>query len=82
MSGSRMFEHKYNCTFDLMSSVPAAMQVRYLQTLSELGSEHNSTIVFAMPLDSVRPFLDILSKDAASQPAVVAASNGAKLPAL
>ena len=24
MSGSRMFEHKYNCTFDLMSSIPAA----------------------------------------------------------
>jgi hypothetical protein len=54
------------------------MQLRYLQTLSEIGGEHNSTVVFPMPLDIVKPFLDILSKNAAAAPA----SNGLKVTAL
>jgi regulator of protease activity HflC (stomatin/prohibitin superfamily) len=62
----------------ILAAVPAAMQLRYLQTLSEIGGEHNSTVVFPMPLDIVKPFLDIASKSAATQ----AASNGLKAPAL
>ena len=46
----------------ILGSIPAAMQLRYLQTLTEIGSEQNSTIVFPMPIDIVRPFLDILEK--------------------
>ena len=46
----------------VLGSVPAAMQLRYLQTLSEIGAERNSTIVFPMPIDIVRPFLDLLEK--------------------
>jgi regulator of protease activity HflC (stomatin/prohibitin superfamily) len=60
----------------ILASVPAAMQLRYLQTLSEIGGEHNSTVVFPMPLDIVKPFLDILSKNAAP------ASNGQKVATL
>jgi regulator of protease activity HflC (stomatin/prohibitin superfamily) len=41
----------------VLSENPAAMQLRYLQTLSELGGENNSTIVFPLPLDLVRPLL-------------------------
>jgi len=37
-----------------------AMQLRYLQTLSDIGNEKNSTIVF--PVDIVRPILDKLAK--------------------
>jgi regulator of protease activity HflC (stomatin/prohibitin superfamily) len=48
----------------ILASVPAAMQLRYLQTLTEIGGEHNSTVVFPMPLDLVRPFLDILDRKA------------------
>jgi regulator of protease activity HflC (stomatin/prohibitin superfamily) len=51
----------------ILGSVPAAMQLRYLQTLTEIGAEQNSTVVFPMPIDIVRPFLDILEK--AGQPA-------------
>jgi regulator of protease activity HflC (stomatin/prohibitin superfamily) len=62
----------------ILASVPAAMQLRYLQTLSEIGGEHNSTVVFPMPLDIVRPFLDILDKrSTAAAPTV----NGLTLPA-
>ena len=46
----------------ILGSVPAAMQLRYLQTLTEIGGEQNSTIVFPMPIDIVKPFLDLLEK--------------------
>jgi regulator of protease activity HflC (stomatin/prohibitin superfamily) len=60
----------------ILASVPAAMQLRYLQTLTEIGGEHNTTVVFPMPLDIVKPFLDLLSKNAAP------VTNGLKVPAL
>lgn len=44
----------------ILSSVPAAMQLRYLQTLTEIGAEQNSTIIFPMPIDITKPFLDLL----------------------
>ena len=43
----------------ILSSIPAAMQLRYLQTLTEIGAEQNSTVVFPMPIDIIKPFLDI-----------------------
>jgi regulator of protease activity HflC (stomatin/prohibitin superfamily) len=44
----------------ILSSTPAAMQLRYLQTLAEIGAEQNSTIVFPMPIDLIKPFLDLM----------------------
>ncbi len=35
----------------VLSSVPAAIQLRYLQTLTEIGVEQNSTIIFPVPID-------------------------------
>jgi regulator of protease activity HflC (stomatin/prohibitin superfamily) len=61
----------------ILASVPAAMQLRYLQTLTEIGGEHNSTVIFPMPLDIVKPFLDIAAKNAPAAPPV----NGFKGPA-
>ena len=46
----------------ILSSNPAAMQLRYLQTLTEIGAEQNSTVIFPMPLDIVKPFLQLLEK--------------------
>jgi len=46
----------------ILASIPAAMQLRYLQTLTEIGAEQNSTIIFPMPIDIIRPFLDLLDK--------------------
>jgi regulator of protease activity HflC (stomatin/prohibitin superfamily) len=48
----------------ILATIPAAMQLRYLQTLTEIGGEHNSTVIFPMPLDIVKPFLDILDRNA------------------
>ena len=38
------------------------MQLRYLQTLTEIGAEQNSTIIFPMPIDIIKPFLELLEK--------------------
>ena len=46
----------------ILGSMPAAMQLRYLQTLTEIGAEQNSTVVFPMPIDIMKPFLDLLEK--------------------
>jgi regulator of protease activity HflC (stomatin/prohibitin superfamily) len=46
----------------ILGSIPAAMQLRYLQTLTEIGAEQNSTVVFPMPIDIVKPFLELLEK--------------------
>lgn len=51
---------------DIMGRHPIALQLRYLQTLSEIATENNSTLVFPIPIDLVRPFLSMGGQ--ASQP--------------
>jgi len=46
----------------ILGSIPAAMQLRYLQTLTEIGAEQNSTVVVPMPIDIIKPFLALLDK--------------------
>lgn len=45
----------------LISTEPAALQLRYLQTLTEISVEQNSTIIFPVPLDLVKVFLKHLN---------------------
>jgi regulator of protease activity HflC (stomatin/prohibitin superfamily) len=59
----------------ILSSTPAAMQLRYLQTLAEIGAEQNSTVIFPMPLDIVKPFLQLLEKTAKGANGVAIASD-------
>jgi regulator of protease activity HflC (stomatin/prohibitin superfamily) len=42
----------------MLSSDPAAIQLRYLQTLTEVASENNSTTIFPVPIDLFKLFLD------------------------
>ena len=49
----------------VLGVTPSAMQLRYLQTLSEIASEQNSTVVFPMPIDILKPLLELLEKHAA-----------------
>jgi len=62
----------------ILESIPAAMQLRYLQTLTEISAEQNSTVVFPMPIDIVRPFLELLDK--AGKP--LGANGGDRAPPL
>ena len=43
---------------NVIETHPVALQLRYLQTLIELGSSPSTTIVFPAPLDLIRPFLE------------------------
>jgi regulator of protease activity HflC (stomatin/prohibitin superfamily) len=42
---------------EIMGKSPITLQLRYLQTLAEIATEHNSTTVFPVPLDLFEPFL-------------------------
>lgn len=44
----------------LISAEPIALQLRYLQTVSEIAVENNSTILFPIPMDLIKPFEKML----------------------
>ena len=47
---------------DVLSRNPMALQLRYLQTLIEISTEKNSTIIFPIPIDILKVFMEKLSK--------------------
>jgi hypothetical protein len=51
---------------------PVTLQLRYLQTLREIGGSQNSTVVFPMPIDLVRPMLQALGQGDSGRPATSA----------
>ena len=42
----------------VLQGEPAALQLRYLQTLAEIATEKNSTLIFPIPIDILRPFYE------------------------
>jgi regulator of protease activity HflC (stomatin/prohibitin superfamily) len=48
---------------EIFSRHPATLQLRYLQTLLDIGVNQNSTIIFPLPLDMVKPFLGLQESD-------------------
>ena len=42
----------------ILSEQPSALTLRYLQTLREISGQNNSTTIFPVPIDLLRPFLD------------------------
>ena len=63
---------------DVIAANPSALQLRYLQTLTEIGGTQNSTVVFPLPLDVIKPFLDASAALTRGEPA---AEPRAPLPA-
>jgi regulator of protease activity HflC (stomatin/prohibitin superfamily) len=47
---------------DVISTNPTALQLRFLQTLTEVASEKNSTTIFPVPIDLIKPYLENYSK--------------------
>ncbi|HET7583483.1 MAG TPA: slipin family protein [Gemmatimonadaceae bacterium] len=41
----------------VLQAQPASIQLRYLQTLAEIATENNSTTIFPLPIDILRPFV-------------------------
>jgi len=58
----------------VIASSPNALQLRYLQTLSEIGGDRNTVVVFPMPIDLVQPLFDLQARAAKK------AGNGASAP--
>lgn len=47
---------------EIIQKHPAALQLRYLQTLSEVAAENNSTTIFPVPVDLFKPFITMMEK--------------------
>jgi len=47
----------------VLSEQPSALTLRYLQTLREIAGENNTTTIFPVPIDLIRPFLNTGEKD-------------------
>ncbi len=45
---------------DIISAHPVALQLRYMQTLSEIAVENNSTTIFPLPIELLKPFINRL----------------------
>ena len=43
----------------VIGSQPATLQLRYLQTLTEIAVEKNSTIIFPLPIDLIEPLIEV-----------------------
>jgi regulator of protease activity HflC (stomatin/prohibitin superfamily) len=49
----------------MISSQPIALQLRFLQTMKEISSEHNTTTILPVPIDLFRPFIKASDKEKA-----------------
>ncbi|HEX6508775.1 MAG TPA: slipin family protein [Chloroflexota bacterium] len=62
----------------IISTQPAALALRYMQTLLDLGSNQNATIVFPLPIELIRPLLEApVPKDQQASTDTGAPANGA-----
>ena len=60
--GELQASEKLSQAATVLSTAPGALQLRYMQTLIEISAEKNSTIIFPLPIELVRPFMDIARK--------------------
>jgi regulator of protease activity HflC (stomatin/prohibitin superfamily) len=47
----------------VINKEPVALQLRYLQTLTEIGVEKNTTVVFPVPIDIIKSWLDSTKRE-------------------
>jgi len=59
---------KLKAAADVMAVQPVTVQLRYLQTLTEIATEKNSTIVFPLPLDFMKYFTDKINSTGQKTP--------------
>jgi regulator of protease activity HflC (stomatin/prohibitin superfamily) len=55
--GERQAATALSAAADVFGQNPVTLQLRYLQTLTEVASEKNSTLIFPLPIELLRPFL-------------------------
>jgi regulator of protease activity HflC (stomatin/prohibitin superfamily) len=60
--GELQASHKLAEAAKVIQVHPISLQLRYLQTLTEIASERNSTTIFPIPIDLIAPFLEAAAK--------------------
>jgi hypothetical protein len=60
---------------------PSAIQLRYLQTVTEIAAENNSTTIFPIPIELFRPFMNQVAAAAAKPASLSGEAPGPALPA-
>lgn len=65
--GEMQAAQKLQDAANILSQNPQAMQLRYLQTLTGIAGEQNSTIVFPLPMDLLGAFKDLMERNAGGQ---------------
>ena len=68
----------------IIGKEPAAIQLRYLQTVNEIASENNSTTIFPIPIDLFRAFMERMTppeRDDSGSRALPERTSGERLPA-
>ncbi len=63
-----------------LAQEPSAIQLRYLQTVTEIAAENNSTTIFPIPIDLITPFMKGALGRGAARPELKAASDPNALP--
>ncbi len=56
--GELQASEKLAAAAEILGKEPTAIQLRFLQTLVEVGAENNSTVVFPVPIDLFKPFIE------------------------
>ncbi len=65
----------------VIAGQPNAMQLRYLQTLTEIAVEKNSTIIFPLPMDLIEPMVNMMKRQPeAKQEPINGNGNGGYIP--
>ena len=65
---------------EVIGSQPVSLQLRYLQTLTEIAVEKNSTIIFPLPIDLIEPMIDLLHRNHATVAKEQHDGNGSTVP--
>ncbi len=60
----------------VIATEPSALQLRYLQTLTEIGVERNTVIVFPVPIDLIEQLIEMRQRPKTTTPTVARASTG------
>ncbi len=62
--GEYQASQKLTDAASILGKEPVAIQLRFLQTLTEVATEHNSTTIFPIPIDLLTPFIKKAQKEA------------------
>jgi regulator of protease activity HflC (stomatin/prohibitin superfamily) len=62
--GELQASEKLSQAATVLATAPGALQLRYMQTLVEISAEKNSTIIFPLPIELVKPFLQMAEQKA------------------